>query len=303
MAPLAPLTGPVYVDQPLVGDIRYGLFSAAAGPLPLPAHGEVGGVQYLEEHCGQGHLWAAASCSAPTVNSGVKFIDSCDGAAIGLPFTVLASLQMGAIPWSEEEVTRRVNVRLRDNAQQVVEQALWGGTADVGSVLATANIGFTNTDATPTPGTPVPLEQGVAILEDFLSNYGYTGVFHCRPYISPFATERLLSVPDKGSQSGSKVYRTPMGNTWSFGRGYAGTHPLTGAAVPGPPTAPAVANAYIQATGPVTIWAGEAYTNPIFQAMSRTTNPSNQLYAIAEQPYALTIDCTAAFVLVSLVGM
>lgn len=303
MAPLTPLTGPVYVPQPPVGSIRYGLWSAAGGPYDLPDHGEVGGVQYLEEHCGQGHLWAAASCSAPTVNGGAKTFDACDGTAIGLPFTVYASLQKGpwGYPGGQAEIERRVRVRLSDNAQQVTEQAFWGGTADVTSVVSSVGaLGFTNSDVTPTPGTPVPLEQGVAILEDFLANYGYPGVIHARPYVTPFATERLLSVPNKGNLDGSHKYMTPMGNVWSFGRGYAGTHPLTGAAIPGPPTAPAVANVYLQATGPVNIWRGPARVNPIYEAMNRA---SNQVLGLGEQEYAITVDCTAAFVLVSLVGM
>ena len=46
MATLTPMTGPVYVPQPPVGNIRYGLFAAANGPFDLPHHGSVGGVQF-----------------------------------------------------------------------------------------------------------------------------------------------------------------------------------------------------------------------------------------------------------------
>lgn len=298
MAPLTPLSGPVYVDQPPVGSIRYGLWAAAGGPFDMPHHAEVGGVQYLEEHCGQGHLWAAASCSSPTVNGGVKPIDPCDGTAVGLPFTALASLTMGAISWTQDEIARRVNVRLTDNAQQVCENAFWGGNADVADNWTTfVASGGTLTDVTPTPGTAVSIELGVGLLENYIANYGYPGVFHAQPVVSPFATERLLSVPNKSTLDSSQRYLTPMGNRWSFGRGYSGNKPGANG------TVPVAGTAYIAVTGPVNIWRGQAYTNPIWQTMTRTTNPSNQVLAIAEQPYAITIDCTAAFVLINLAGM
>src|ERR1041384_8602250 len=97
MATLAPRTGPVYVAQPAVGNIRYGLFTAANGPFDLPVHGAVGGVQYLQEHCGQAHLLAAASCTSPTITAG-STLDSCDSAAIGLPFPGVRGLNAARFP-------------------------------------------------------------------------------------------------------------------------------------------------------------------------------------------------------------
>lgn len=295
MAPLTPMTSPVYVEQPPVGSIRYGLWSAAVGPLPMPTHGEIGGVQYLEEHCGVGHLWPAASCSPATLNSGLFPLDGCDGTAIGLPFQAIATYKSGPWPYSEEEFTRRVRVRHQDNAQYVTEQAFWGGNADVQSVLASSGLGFTNSDITPTPGTPVTIEYGVGLLEDFLAQYSYPGVFHARPLVSPYATERLLSVPDKGSQAGSRKYLTPMGNQWSFGRGYSGNKPNNEASTP------TAGTAYIQATGVVTVWQDpKIFTNPVQRSMDRS---ANQYQVTAQQAYALTVDCVAAFVLVELDGM
>ncbi len=152
MAALTPIAGPVFVPQPAVGTIRYGLLTAANGPFPMPDHGDVGGVQYLEEHCGQAHLLAAASCSNPTVTAG-STLDACDGTAIGLPFQVVAGLKAGAFPYDATEVERRVRIRLADNSQYVAEQAFWGGNADVQSVLARAELngGSGISDVTPTP--------------------------------------------------------------------------------------------------------------------------------------------------------
>src|ERR1700733_2636320 len=193
MATLTPMTGPVYVPQPAVGNIRYGLFTAANGPFPMPDHGDVGGVQYLEEHCGQGHLLAATSCSNPTITAG-STLDACDGTAIGLPFQVVAGIKAGGFPYDATEGERRVRTRLNDNSQYIVEQAMWGGNADVQSVLQRPELngGAGIADVTPIPGTAVTLEYGVGLLEDALAQYSFPGVFHARPLLTPYLVERQL---------------------------------------------------------------------------------------------------------------
>lgn len=298
MAPLTPMTGPVYVDQPNVGNIRYGLFHAALGPFDMPSHGQVGGVQYLEEHCGSAHLWAAASCSNPTVNGGVIPLDTCDGAAIGLPYTVLASFKSGVWPFGEAEVERRVRVRLGDNAQFVAEQAFWGGTADVQPALQRAELngGAGITDITPTPGTPVTIEYGLGLLEDALSQYSYPGIIHARPVVAPFAAERMLApTPLQLPKGPTGVQFTPMGNVWSFGRGYSGHKPDNDA------TVPAAGTAYLVATGQVAIWRdSKISTGPVWRSMDRS---ANQLQIVAQQAYATTIDCVAFYVLIALNAM
>lgn len=295
MATLTPMAGPVYVDQPAVGNIRYGLFTAANGPFDLPQHGSIGGVQYLEEHCGQGHLLAAASCSNPTILASTA-LDACDGTAIGLPFEVVAGLKAGAFPYDSAEVERRVRVRIGDNAQYVAEQAFWGGNADVPSVIGTTGNGFTLSDVTPTPGTAVTLEYGVGLLEDALSQYSYPGIFHCRPLLTPFLAERqLMPLPQRADRGLSGLQYTPMGNVWSFGRGYSGNKPSNDA------TVPAAGTAYIVATGATTVWRDPAvYVNPPERSFDRS---GNAWQAIGQQAYAITIDCVAFFVLVSINSM
>jgi hypothetical protein len=294
MATLTPMTGPVYVDQPAVGNIRYGLFAAANGPFPMPAHVAVGGVQYLEEHCGSAHLWAAASCSSPTVNGGVLPIDACDGAAIGLPFQAVSSIKLGAFPWSSDEVMRRARVRLNDNSQYVAEQAFWGGTADVQAALVRPelNNGSGILDVTPTPGTAVTLEYGVGLLEDALAQYSYPGILHCRPYVVPYLAERKLAPTPVRANGTMGAALTPMGNMWSWGRGYTGNKPNADT------TVPAAGSAYIVATGAVTIWRDDkVFVNPPEQGFDRS---GNAWQTTAQQAYAITVDCVAFFVLVNL---
>jgi len=296
MATLTPMSAPVFVPQPAVGNIRYGLFSAANGPFPMPQHGDIGGVQYLEEHCGQGHLIAAASCSNPTVT--LATLDGCDGTAIGLPFQVAATLKAGAFPYDAAEVERRLRIRLEDNSQYVAEQAFWGGNADVQPVLQRPELngGGGILDVTPTPGTAITIEAGVGLLEDALSGYSYPGVFHARPIVTPYLVERqLMPLPHRGAQTGLGALYTPMGNIWSFGRGYSGNKPNADG------TAPAAGTAYIVATGAVTAWRDDhVFIAPPERTFDRS---GNAWQSNAQQAMAITVDCVAFFVLVNLNSM
>jgi hypothetical protein len=298
MAALTPLTGPVYVPQPAVGNIRYGLFTAANGPFTMPAHGDVGGVQYLEEHCGNAHLWPAASCSSPTINGGVIAMDACDGTAVGLPFQAIATIKLGAVPYDATEVERRARIRLADNSQYVAEQAFWGGNADVQSVLLRPELngGSGILDVTPVPGTAVTIEYGVGLLEDALAQYSYPGIIHSRPLVSPYLVERQLApMPTRDAKSLVGVAYTPMGNVWSFGRGYSGNKPTNDAVVP------AAGTAYMVATGSVTVYRDDkVFVSPPERTFDRV---GNAWQTTAQQAMAITVDCVAFFVLVALNAM
>lgn len=301
MATLSPPAGPVIVDQPAVGNIRYGLFTAANGPFDLPKHGAIGGVTYIEEHCGQAHLMAAASCMNPTI---LPTFDACDGVATGLPFQVEAGIKLGAVSYNASEVERRARVRLNDNAQFVAEQAFWGGNADVQPVLQRWEFnGNTNTsnpgilDVTPTPGTAVTLEYGLARLEDALGNYSFPGIIHARPLVAAYAAERSLApIPVRAAKGAPLLPQlTPMGNVWSFGRGYSGNKPDNDA------TAPAAGTAYLVATGVTTIWRDpQVYVSPPSKTFDRS---GNAWQTSAQQAYAITVDCVAFYVLVQLNAM
>lgn len=295
---LTPLSGPVYVDQPAVGKIRYGLYSAANGPFNLPGHGSLGGVQYLEEHCGQAHLLAAASCSNPSIAVSTV-LDTCDQTAVGLPFQAVAGMKTGALPFDATEVERRVRVRLADNEQYIAEQAFWGGNADVQGVLKRPELngGVGIADVTPTPGTAVTLEYGVGLLEDALAQYSYPGILHCRPVLAPFLAERSLAPIPARANAGTVLppQLTPMGNLWSFGRGYSGNLPTNDA------TAPAAGTAYMVATGAVTVWRDEnIYVNPPERSFDRS---GNAWQTTAQRAMAITIDCVAFFVLIKIAAM
>lgn len=296
MAALTPMAGPVIVDQPAVGNIRYGLFAAANGPFDLPKHGSIGGVTYIEEHCGNAHLIAAASCSNPTIP---LTLDTCDGVATGAPFTIEAGIKLGAVSYDAAEVERRARIRLNDNAQFIAEQAFWGGNADVQAVLARSDVngGVAIVDKTPTPGTPVTIEYGLGLLEDALAAYSYPGIIHARPIVAPYAAERSLAPVPINLARGATLapQRTPMGNLWSFGRGYSGNKPDNDASVP------AAGTAYLVATGVVTVWLDpNIWVSPPEKTFDRV---GNAWQTTAQQAGAITVDCVAFYVLIALNAM
>jgi hypothetical protein len=151
-------------------------------------------------------------------------------------------------------------------------------------------------DVTPTPGTAVTIEYGVGLLEDALAQYSYPGILHARPVITPYLVERqMMPLPQRAARGLSGVQFTPMGNVWSFGRGYSGHKPLDDTVVP------ALGTAYIVATGATTVWRDpQVYVNPPERSFDRS---SNAWQAVGQQAYAITIDCVAFFVLVELDSM
>lgn len=279
------------VAQPPVGPSRYGLFMPANGPLDMPAHADISGITYEEEHCGAGFLWPAAQCA--TVPDAKTFPAVCAGLAIGLPFVTAATWQVGPVGRDEAEFTRRTLVRLHDNEQLLVERAFWGGqTAPTAVPDVMATSGITPVDVTPTPGTAVSIELGVGLLEDYLGTYGYQGIIHARPSVAPFATERRLSIATAPGDTRNR-YLDPLGNAWSFGAGYSGNKPDDG-------TPPAAGKAYLVGTGAVTLWKGTEHVNPPLRSMNRTTN---QVLVLAERPWIAAIDCLIGYVLVNLAGL
>lgn len=279
------------VAQPAVGPLRYGLFRVANGPLAMPAHGDISGVVYEEEHCGEGFLWPAAQCTP--VGDEKDWLAECAGLALGVPFITAATWQVGAIGRDPDEFARRTLVRLHDNEQLLVERAFWGGQTSptaVPDVITTS--GLTPVDVTPTPGTAVPIEAGVGLLDEFLGDYSYLGILHARPGVAPYATERRLSLATALGDSRNR-YVDPVGNEWSYGRGYSGANPDDG-------TPPAAGEAYIVATGAVTLWRGTEHIAPPLRSMDRT---ANQVHTLAERPWIAAIDCLVGYVLVDLAGL
>lgn len=246
-----------YVDPPEPRGPRYGLLTAANGPLPLPPHGEGGGIKYEPVSCGRARRWDA-DCE-PLGSVLAKTFDSADPTIEGEPVTVYATYTCGSAGKTPKTVRDKVLRRLANGEQTEVEEHL-------GQVLTAA--------ATPV-AAPVPTDAAsvVGALEQWLygagtgqQRYGNVGFLHLPPrFAGQLTTDMVISKV-------GNVWVTPMGTVVVFGGGY-----------------PDDGKVFI--TGNVTVWRGDVFVPDMVQTFDRE---SNQWMALAEREYAVGYDCHAA---------
>src|SRR5690606_23329321 len=104
MAGIVP--GPLITAPEPVGR-RYGLLSAAAGPIDLPPHGAGGGVRYVPVTCGEAHSWPI-ECVEGTPGTTGKQGDLGDETIEATPFAVYASYECGSVGYTPTEFVDRV---------------------------------------------------------------------------------------------------------------------------------------------------------------------------------------------------
>lgn len=238
---------------------RYGLLTAAAGPLDLPAEGGLGGgVTYDPVSCGGAHLFDSACLAANPEDRPEKTFDLNDDWVVGLPFVVYSSLTCGAAGMPAEVADAKVRRRLANGEQAQVE-------AELGARL--------NTEATSVAaGDPTSLSAVFGSLEQWLygtgagdQGYGNVGFIHAPLRFASQAFLIGLRRDDAGR------YRTPLGTVVVFGN-----YDDDGS---------------IYITGHVTTWrATEPWVSPRAQVLNRVTN---QLMMLAEREWAVAYDCVA----------
>lgn len=173
--------------------------------------------------------------------------------------------------WTEEA--------LLVGSQKGLEHELWTGglAAAAGYDNRFLASGAAVTDITPTPGTPVKIRYGLALLEGALGDCGLgaPGVIHMR---------REVASP-LGLKADDGQLKTNLGNLVVAGAGYPGTGPDG--------TAPATGT-WIYATGPVFWWLGDAtiYPDNISQAVLISRNSVQWL---GERPAAVAFDGCCIF--------
>lgn len=249
---------PTPVAGPEPRAVRYGLFTAALGPLPLPEHGLAGGLVYEPVSCGYSRIYPA-SCHTDERRT-VKTFDGENEAVEALPFVVYSTLQCGAAGKTSSDLEAKVRRRLANGEQTSAE-------AGMAAILASG--------ATPVTPPGITLSDTIGELEQWLyginpsgQNYGYVGCLHCSPRIAAYAALEDLIVQDSGP-----LLRTRMGTVWSFGGGY-----------------PDDGTIYI--SGQPTIWKSEdIYVPDPVQTFDRS---ANQWMLVAEREYAVAYDCLAA---------
>lgn len=265
---MAIFTGPVFVPNPVQLTDRYGLFTVATGPLTLPTIARGGGIQYetgtcelpnsLEVECGP------TTAKVLTTDYGVDTI-------VGTPFIVYSSLVCGLAGMTEQRMRTFLMERLKAGEQAIVENVFSTQAVDQSPGLSD-NPGVVTVTAVTTGVT-----DSVAELEEaFYNTYGLAGTIH----VPHLLAQRLQE--GGGLRWDGRVWRTAAGSAVSFGN-YAGNAPN------GDP--PAAGLSWIYMTGQVTIWRtpdNEVFITPFDNSFNRATN---QLTAVAEREYVLTIDC------------
>jgi hypothetical protein len=264
------ITGPEPVSR------RYGLLSAAAGPIDLPDHGRGGGVRYVPVTCGEATPYPIG-CDAGLVVHGVKEAQPDNAEFDALPFMVYASIECGAIGYSETEFRGKVERRLANGEQGAAEMALWTGAVSVGGTA----LGIENLQDS---AVAVPVANDadfaavIGALEFFMYHvaaYGSTAYIHASVDMAAWAGDHHLVVQD------GPLKKTPYGSIWVFGGGYPGTG--AGGALP-----PA-GGSYLYITGQTTVWrSADVFTYPVNQTLDRSTN---QRFLLSEREYAIGFDC------------
>lgn len=275
------ITGP----EPL--RTRYGLFTAAVGPLDLPEpQGRGGGVRYIPRTCGTANTFPIA-CENEQVSSFTKALDEFQEAVEALPFGVFASLECGSVGFTASEIENLARERLDDGEQHATEQTFWTGRTDLAVETGINSLEDSATDIT--AADPLAIESAVADLEDWLyrqQEYGYVGFIHAPVRVAAVAANSHLVIDDRG------IKRTPYGSIWVFGGGYPGT----GADGEVPPNG----GSFMHITGQVAVWrAAEPFVYPANDVFDRE---ANQRLMIAEREYAVGFDCHNARILFNPLG-
>lgn len=279
------IPGPLIPGPEPIGR-RYGLLSAAAGPIDLPPHGRGGGVRYVPVTCGEATPYPI-DCSGGFVDHAEKDVDSETPVFDARPFMVTASIECGSVGYTEAQNEARVQRRLANGEQGAAELALWTGATSVGGTsLDIENLQDSAVDVAVDSSDFTAVLAG---LEDWLylqQGYGNIGYLHAPVLTAAWAGDHHAVEKD------GPLKKTPYGSIWIFGGGYPGT----GAGGAEPPAG----GAYIYITGQVTVWrASDVFTYPPEQTMDRSTN---QILLLAEREYAIGFDCVVGRALFNPLG-
>lgn len=268
------IPGPLIAGPEPIGR-RYGILTAAAGPIELPRGGRGGGVRYVPVTCGTARLWPIV-CVDGVPGATAKEFDPRPDVFDAEPFLVYGSVNCGRIGYAAEEFQAMAMRNLADGEQGAVELALWTGEDEAGNPLGITNLA--DTAVTVPVAADGDFTAVVAALEAYAyrtAGYGNVAYIHAPTEAASWAADHYLIVKD------GPLLKTPLGSIWIFGGGYPGTGEA-GAEPPG-------GGFYMHVTGQVTVWrAGEVAINPVDQSMDRSTN---EVLVLAEREYAVGFDC------------
>jgi len=245
---------------------RYGLFDAASGPIDLPTTGEGGGVRFVPV-CGEAYAYGV-NCYNGEVSAPDKPMDGQSGEVESGVFVALATLNCGAVGYTDEEQRQMVLRRLEGTEQAAVERALWTGQDFEGNSLGIQSLSG-EAETVPMPGlTDLLITDVVGALERYAyteHQYGGVAYIHAPIEVAASAAEAGLIVPEGPGPNARKL--TPMGSVWVFGAYPAG---------------------HVIVTGQTTVWRA-----PEIQVYNAFERPTNEVIMVAERAYAVAFECFA----------
>lgn len=241
------------VAPPAPRGLRYGLLTAANGPLDLPPHAGGGGITYEPVSCGFARLYPAECDGDPTA----KVFDTGDALVVGEPFIAYATYQCLSVGHTADEMTAKVRQRLANGEQTIAE-------AGLAAILEAEAEPLTAPDPDHFRSVLGELEQWLYGIDG--AAYGNRGYLHAPARYATLAAFSGALVPD------GPIYRTQLGTVWVFGGGYPD-------------------DGRIWITGNTTVWrATDVLVPPAGQTFDRAANQYNLL---AEREYAVAFDCVA----------
>jgi hypothetical protein len=263
-----------------------GLFTAAriiqGADLPSDGNGTrwEAGVQYQVETCADVSGWSE---TCPPEDPEEKTFDLRFPTIVGTPFVAYLGIDCPLVGYTLDEFETSVRNGFLANEQRLVEQAFWSGEfGNSPSLAGTAEDPSDCVDLTPGAGA-LSIVGGVSALEDYLgSNYGGVGVIHAPRKVAAFA-----AADTQIERSGARL-TTTLGTRWAFGGGYAVNTGPDGVVAP-------AGEAWLYATGAVTIYRSEVFVNPDELRAAFDTR-TNQVHILAERKYVITRECACAAV-------
>ena len=250
------------IEGPAPLGLRYGLFTAATGPLSIEQnigeHALGSGVRYKPTTCGNARRYPIECLAGEEPTD--KTCDEPDDYVDSDAFIVYASWECRSVGQTPEQLETSVRQRLANGEQNGAEAGL----------AAQLNAGATPLVA----DDPDSIRSTFGELEQWLygidtAGYGNVGFIHAPPRVAAAAHGSGVIRLD------GRVWKTPMGTIVVFGGGY-----------------PDDGRIYI--SGQVTVWrADDILVPPARQTFNHTTNTYRLL---AEREYIVAYDCVAASV-------
>lgn len=274
---------PLAVATPeLPEPLSYGLFSVAESMPTENAHWQQG-VEWQPYSCAVAGATPCPTCAQNAAGTAPeKTYEDTPDAVAAFPFTVYGSFACSPFGHWDDAVLRARKL-LQSGAERAVELEIGAnGVGHGGRFLTAAG----SVDVTPTPGTPVTLAQGLAILEDAGADRG-NGQFVI------MANRREVTLLNA---NGPLIYPTGAQLRTTLGTPVAALSGFDARVGPNAVAAGA-GQAWLFATGTPRIWRSEVFvTSERDQALKTATN---DLEILAEQTYVVGWDCFTIGVLVT----